>query len=68
MVLPEDRAEPRLLMPTHEYSRASSRLPDDLDAHLVLPAEQTYTKEGTSAAEIASRSILEARGNNLRLF
>lgn len=44
-------------------------MPDDLDARLVvLPAEQSYTKEPGSAAETAARTILESRGNTPRLY
>jgi len=44
-------------------------VPDDLDARLVvLPAEHSYTKEPSSAAETAARAILESRGNTPRLY
>ena len=44
-------------------------MPDDLDARLVvLPPEHPHSKEGTSAAETAAKTILESRGNAPRLF
>ena len=35
---------------------------------MVLPAEHTYTKDGTSPAEVAAKTLLESRGNSPRLF
>jgi predicted AAA+ superfamily ATPase/uncharacterized membrane protein YgcG len=53
----------------HPLPRSGADVPDDLDARLVvLPAEQAYSKEPASAAEIAAQRILEARGNTPRLY
>jgi predicted AAA+ superfamily ATPase len=53
----------------HPLPRSGADVPDDLEARLVvLPAEQPYTKEPGSAAEIAARAILESRGNTPRLY
>ena len=35
---------------------------------MVLPAEHVYTKDGTSPAEVAAKTLLESRGNSPRLF
>ncbi len=44
-------------------------MPDDQDARLVvLPAEHTFTKDGTSAAEVVAKALLESRGNSPRIF
>ena len=53
----------------HPLPRSGADVPDDLDARLVvLPAEQSYSKEPGSAAETAARTILESRGNTPRLY
>lgn len=53
----------------HAMPRSGADVPDDLEARLiVLPSEQTYTKEPGSAAESAARAILESRGNTPRLY
>src|SRR5262249_3799991 len=47
----------------HPVPRSGADVPDDRDACLVvLPAEQSYGKEGTSTAEMAAKAILESRG------
>jgi len=44
-------------------------VPDDRDARLVvLSVDHPYSKEKDNAAEIASRAILESRGNTPRLY
>ncbi len=53
----------------HPLPRSGADVPDDLDARLVvLPADHPYSKEPGSAAETASRAILESRGNTPRLY
>ncbi len=53
----------------HPLPRSGADVPDDLEARLVvLPAEQSYTKEPGSAGEAAARAILESRGNAPRLY
>jgi predicted AAA+ superfamily ATPase len=53
----------------HPMPRSGADVPDDLDARLVvLPADHPYSKEPKSAAELAAKSILEARGNTPRLY
>jgi predicted AAA+ superfamily ATPase len=53
----------------HPLPRSGADVPDDLDARLVvLPVEQSYTKEPGSAAETAAQRILESRGNTPRLY
>src|SRR5439155_1805958 len=53
----------------HPLPRSGADVPDDLDARLVvLPAEQSYSKEPGSAAETAARAVLELRGNTPRLY
>lgn len=53
----------------HALPRSGSDVPDDLDARLVvLPPEHVYSKENGSAAESASRAILESRGHAPRLY
>ena len=53
----------------HPMPRTGADVPDDLDARLVvLPAEQTYTKELGSEASKAAQTILESRGNTPRLY
>jgi len=53
----------------HPMPRSGADVPDDLDARLVvLPVEQSYTKEPESAAETAAQRILESRGNTPRLY
>jgi predicted AAA+ superfamily ATPase len=53
----------------HAFARSAADVPDDQDARLVvLPAEHVYTKDGTSAAEVAAQTLMESRGNSPRLF
>ncbi len=53
----------------HPLPRTGADVPDDLDTRLVvLPPEQTYSKEGGSAAEVAAKAILESRGSTPRLY
>jgi predicted AAA+ superfamily ATPase len=53
----------------HALPRSSADVPDDLDTRLVvLPAEQSYSREPSSAADAAARTILESRGNAPRLY
>ncbi len=53
----------------HPMPQTSSDVPDDLDARLVvLGVGHPYSKEDTSAAEMAAKTILEARGNTPRLY
>lgn len=53
----------------HPLPRSGADVPDDLDARLVvLPAEQSYSREPGSAAETVARTILESRGNTPRLY
>ncbi|EQD44109.1 hypothetical protein B1B_13641, partial [mine drainage metagenome] len=53
----------------HLWPRTSADLPDALEARLVvLSAEQPYSKEPGSPAEVAARILLEARGNTPRLY
>ena len=53
----------------HAFARSAADVPDDQDARLVvLPAEHEYTKDGTSAAEVAAKTLMESRGNSPRLF
>ncbi len=53
----------------HPLPRSGADVSDDLDARLVvLPAEQSYSREPGSAAETASQTILESRGNTPRLY
>jgi predicted AAA+ superfamily ATPase len=53
----------------HAFARSPADVPDDQDARLVvLPAEHVYTKDGTSPAEVAAKTLLESRGNSPRLF
>lgn len=53
----------------HTVPRSGADVADDLDARLVvLSAEHSYTKEGSSAAEAAAQGILESRGNTPRLY
>src|SRR5262249_48174743 len=53
----------------HLLPRSGADVPDDRAARLVvLPAEHPYSKEASSAAEAAARSILESRGSAPRLF
>ncbi len=53
----------------HPVPRTGADVPDDLDARLVvLPSEHAYAKDGTSAAELAAKTILESRGTSPRLF
>ena len=53
----------------HPLPRSGADVPDDLDTRLVvLPAEQSYSKESGSEAEKAARTILESRGNTPRLY
>lgn len=53
----------------HAFARSPADVPDDHDARLVmLPAEHVYTRDGTSAAETAAKTLLDSRGNSPRLF
>ena len=53
----------------HPLPRTSADVPDDLDARLVvLPPEQSYTKEPDSAAQAEALRILESRGSTPRLY
>ncbi|KAB2964430.1 MAG: ATP-binding protein [Thermoanaerobaculia bacterium] len=53
----------------HAFPRSGADVRDDTDAGLVvLDAEYSYSKEGTSAAETAARAILEQRGSTPRLY
>lgn len=53
----------------HPMPQSGADVPDDLDARLVvLGINHPYSKEGHSAAEIASKAILETRGNTPRLY
>jgi predicted AAA+ superfamily ATPase len=53
----------------HPFARSAADVPDDQDARLVvLPAEHVYTRDGTSPAEVAAKTLLESRGNSPRLF
>ncbi len=53
----------------HPLPRSGADVSDDLDARLVvLPAEQSYSREPGGAAETAARTILESRGNTPRLY
>jgi hypothetical protein len=53
----------------HPLPQAGQDVPDDLDARLVvLGIDHPYSKEGNSAAEVASKAILESRGNTPRLY
>jgi predicted AAA+ superfamily ATPase len=53
----------------HALPRSGADVPDDFDARLVVLAqEQSFTKDGASAAEAAAKAILESRGNSPRLY
>jgi len=53
----------------HPMPSASSDVPDDLDARLVvLGVDHAYTKEPGNAAEVAAKAIFEKRGNAPRLY
>lgn len=53
----------------HPMPRSGADVSDDLETRLVvLPAEFPYSKEAGNAAETASRTILESRGNTPRLY
>jgi hypothetical protein len=53
----------------HTLPNSSADVPDDKEARLVLLGiECTYSKEAGNEAEIASRKILEKRGNSPRLY
>ncbi len=53
----------------HPMPSSGIDVPDDLDARLVvLSIDHTYTKETSSAAELAAKAILESRGNTPRLY
>jgi predicted AAA+ superfamily ATPase len=53
----------------HPMPQSGADVPDDLDARLVvLGINHPYSKEDHSAAEIASKAILETRGNTPRLY
>jgi len=53
----------------HPLPGASSDVPDDLDARLVvLGMSQAYSKEPGNPAEVAAKAILEQRGSAPRLY
>ncbi len=53
----------------HSLPRNGADVPDDLDARLVvLPAEHSHSKDADSPALVASKAILESRGNTPRLY
>jgi predicted AAA+ superfamily ATPase len=53
----------------HPLPQSGQDVPDDLDARLVvLGIDHPYSKEGNSAAEVASKAILESRGSSPRLY
>jgi predicted AAA+ superfamily ATPase len=53
----------------HPIPQSGHDVSDDCEARLVvLGIEQTYSKEAGNPAEIASKAILESRGNAPRLF
>ncbi|WP_300321980.1 Swt1 family HEPN domain-containing protein [Accumulibacter sp.] len=53
----------------HPMPATGADVPDDLDARLVvLGVNHPYSKDGSSAAEVAAKSILENRGNTPRLY
>ncbi|MGH7823398.1 MAG: AAA+ family ATPase, partial [Candidatus Binatia bacterium] len=53
----------------HPLPRSGADVPDDLDARLVvLPSEQSYSKDPGNAAETAARAILASRGNAPRIY
>jgi predicted AAA+ superfamily ATPase len=52
----------------HAIPQGGQDVPDDLDTRLVvLGIHAPYSKEGSSAAEVAARSILEKKGSSPRL-
>ena len=52
----------------HSMPQTGADVPDDLDARLVvLGTAYPYTKESDSTGLVASKAILEARGNSPRL-
>ena len=53
----------------HPMPGSGADVPDDLDARLVVLApNHPYSKDGSSAAELAAKAILENRGNTPRLY
>jgi hypothetical protein len=53
----------------HPLPQSGADVSDDRDARLVvLGAEETYSKEPGSAAEVAAKTILASRGNTPRLY
>ena len=53
----------------HPMPQSGADVPDDLDARLVvLASTHPYSKEGSSAAELICKAILETRGNTPRLY
>ncbi|MGH7287056.1 MAG: ATP-binding protein, partial [Myxococcota bacterium] len=53
----------------HPMPPSGQDVPDDLDARLVvLGVDHTYSKEPSSGAEVAAKSILESRGSTPRLY
>src|SRR5262245_50156705 len=53
----------------HPLPRSGADVSDDRDARLVvLPAEQSYSREADNAAEAAAKAILESRGNVPRIY
>ena len=53
----------------HCLPSSSADIPDDMETRLVLlNAEQLYSRDGESPAEVAAKTVLESRGNTPRLF
>ncbi len=53
----------------HPMPHSGQEVPDDTDARLVvLGIEYPYSKEDSSAAELAAKAIFESRGNTPRLY
>ncbi len=53
----------------HPMPQSSADVPDDLDARLVvLGSDAPYSREAGSAAETATKAILESRGSTPRLY
>ena len=49
---------------THVMPASGADVPDEMDARLVvLGSDQTYSKAGSSPAELAAKAVLESRGN-----
>ncbi|MEO8409352.1 MAG: AAA+ family ATPase, partial [Propionivibrio sp.] len=53
----------------HPMPHSGADVPDDTEARLVvLDIDHAYSKEANSAAHVAAKAILEARGNTPRLY